>query len=259
MNDHPSHQASPVKVCGLQTVFGSAVIHDNLDLEVRRGEILGLVGASGTGKSVLLETILGLKRPDGGSVEIFGHDIADHSQRSAIRQRIGVLFQGGALFSALTVQENVEAPFHEHVHLPNSAVRDLAALKIKLAGLPDDAASKKPAELSGGMRKRAAIARAIALDPELLLLDEPTAGLDPIAAADFDDLIRGFRDALGLTVFMITHDLDSLYANCDRVAVLADQRVVAVASVAELEMSDHPWIRNYFGGRRGRALKERNR
>ncbi|WP_174292305.1 ABC transporter ATP-binding protein [Sphingomonas bacterium] len=248
--------APPIRVEGLRTAFGDTVIHDGLDLQVERGEIMGLVGGSGTGKSVLLNTILGLKRPDGGSVAIFGGDIHDPDQRAGIERRIGVMFQGGALFSALTVQENVEAPFIEHTDLPAEFVRDLAALKIKLAGLPDDAGAKRPAELSGGMRKRAGVARAIALDPDLLFLDEPTAGLDPIAAEEFDALIRRFRDALGLTVFMITHDLDSLYANCDRVAVLADGKVVAVAPIPELERSDNPWIKDYFGGPRGRAAKE---
>ncbi|WP_174279053.1 ABC transporter ATP-binding protein [Sphingomonas bacterium] len=251
-------EAPPIRVKGLRTAFGETVIHEGLDLEVERGEILGLVGGSGTGKSVLLNTILGLKRPEGGCVEIFGGDIHDPDARAQVERRIGVMFQGGALFSALSVQENVEAPFIEHTDLPHAFVRDLAALKIKLAGLPDDAGAKRPAELSGGMRKRAGVARAIALDPDILFLDEPTSGLDPMAAEEFDTLIRRFRDALGLTVFMITHDLDSLYAICDRVAVLAEKKVVAVAPPAELEKSDHPWIKEYFCGPRGRAAKEKH-
>lgn len=245
----------PIRVAGLRTAFGDNVIHDQLDLEVKAGEILGVIGGSGAGKSVLLNTILGLKAPDGGKVELFGHNVHDPAHQAEIERRIGVMFQGGALFSALTVQENVEAPFLEHARLPMTFVRKLAALKISLAGLPENAGAKKPSELSGGMRKRAGIARAIALDPELLFLDEPTAGLDPIGANEFDELVRTLRDALGLTVFMITHDLDTLYAICDRVAVLADRKVVAVAPVAELERSDHPWIRDYFQGPRGRAAK----
>ena len=251
-----SDDTPPVRVKGLRTAFGDKVIHDGLDLEVRRGEMLGLVGGSGSGKSVLLQTILGLKQPDAGSVELFGADPNDRDKAQAIRRRIGVMFQNGALFSALSVQENVEAPFLEHVDLPAEFVRDMAALKLKLVGLDDDVGPKRPAELSGGMRKRAGIARAIALDPDLLFLDEPTSGLDPIAAEEFDELIRRFRDVLGLTVVMITHDLDSLHADCDRVAVLADKKVVAVAPVGELEQSDQPFVKSFFGGSRGRAAKD---
>ncbi len=250
-----SAEDTPIRVAGLRTAFGDTVIHDDLDLEVRKGEILGLVGGSGTGKSVLLNTILGLKDPDGGKVELLGEDVhlADDVE---ISKRIGVLFQNGALFSQLTVQENVEAPFLEHLRLPYDLVRDLAALKIELVGLDEVAAAKRPSELSGGMRKRAGLARAIALDPQILFLDEPTAGLDPIAAEEFDALIRKLRDALAFTVLMITHDLDSLYAITDRVAVLADRKVVAVAPVRELEQSDHPWIRQYLSGPRGRAARK---
>ncbi|KQO12091.1 ABC transporter ATP-binding protein [Sphingomonas sp. Leaf242] len=251
------HDDVVVRVRGLRTAFGKAVIHDNLDLDVRRGEIIGLVGGSGTGKSVLLETILGLKTPDAGKVEVLGYDIHDDVGRLAVVSRIGVMFQNGALFSSLTVRENVEAPLIEHTRFPADFICGLAELKIRLAGLLDDAGLKKPSELSGGMRKRAGVARAIALDPELLFLDEPTAGLDPIGAAEFDDLIRRLRDALGLTVLMVTHDLDSLYAICDRVAVLADRKVAAIDTVARLEKSDHPWIKSYFGGPRGRAVQEK--
>jgi phospholipid/cholesterol/gamma-HCH transport system ATP-binding protein len=250
--------APPILVTGLRTAFGETVIHDQLDLRVDRSEILGVVGGSGTGKSVLLNTILGLKRPDGGTIEIFGRDVHVPGGQQEVARRAGVMFQQGALFSALTVQENVEAPLLEHTALPLGFVHRLAALKIRLAGLPERAGLLSPSELSGGMRKRAGIARAIALDPDILFLDEPTAGLDPIGASEFDQLIRDLRDALGLTVFMITHDLDTLYEICDRVAVLADRKVIAVAPVAELEGSDHPWIRRYFQGPRGRAAREKH-
>jgi len=248
-----------IRLRGVRTAFGSTVIHQDLDLDVRRGEIIGLVGGSGTGKSVLLETILGLKTPDGGSVEVLGCDIHDPVRRGTIVDRIGVMFQNGALFSSLTVRENVEAPLLEHTDFSRSFICGLAELKIRLSGLADDAGPKKPSELSGGMRKRAGVARAIALDPELLFLDEPTAGLDPIGAEEFDTLIRGLRDALGLTVFMVTHDLDSLYANCDRVAVLADRKVAAIDTLDVLEKSDHPWIKSYFSGPRGRAVQRKNK
>ncbi len=248
-----------ISVHGLRTSFGDKVVHDGLDLEVRHGEILGVVGGSGSGKSVLLNTLLGLKQPDRGEVLVFGRDVRDPASQIDIERRIGVLFQQGALFSSLTVQENVEAPFLEHTSLPMRFVRDLAALKIKLVGLPDDAGALRPAELSGGMRKRAGIARAIALDPELLFLDEPTSGLDPIGANAFDELVRSLRDAMGLTVFLITHDLATLHAICDRVAVIAEHKVIAIAPVAELETSQHPWIRDYFQGPRGRAATEGHR
>lgn len=247
----------PIRVKSLCTAFGDKVIHENLSLEVRRGEILGVVGGSGAGKSVLLNTVLGLKQPEGGSVEIFGRDIRDPEAQTEIERRIGVMFQQGALFSFLTVQENVEAPLLEHTNLKLDYVHDLARLKIKLAGLPDDTGALKPAELSGGMRKRAGVARAIALDPDILFLDEPTSGLDPISAGEFDDLIRTLRDALGFTMFMITHDLDTLYAICDRVAVVADKKIAAIAPIEELERSDHPWIRSYLLGPRGRAAKKK--
>jgi phospholipid/cholesterol/gamma-HCH transport system ATP-binding protein len=204
---------------------------------------------------VLLNSIIGLKTPEGGSVEIFSHDIADQSSEQAaeLERRTGVLFQQGALFSSLSVLDNVASPLVEHTGLSRSVIRELAEMKIAMVGLKPEAAHLKPAELSGGMRKRVGLARALALDPELLFLDEPTAGLDPIGAAAFDDLIRQLSDDLGLTVFMITHDLDSLYAITDQVAVLADKHVVAKAPVRELEKSDHPWIKEYFLGPRGRA------
>jgi len=246
--------APPVEVSGLVSRFGDQTIHDNLDLVVNRGEVLGVVGGSGTGKSVLLNTVIGLRQAQGGTVKIFGQDIryASSANWSAINRRWGVLFQQGALWSNLTVKENVSAPLFEHTDMLEDEIHELADLKIALAGLPHGAGAMKPAELSGGMIKRAGLARALALDPELLFLDEPTAGLDPISAAAFDELIRELADTLDLTVMMITHDLDSLYTTTDRVAVLADRKVVAVAPVRELEQSEHPWIRKYFGGPRGR-------
>lgn len=250
--------APPIEVRGLTSYFGDHVIHKDLDLTVMRGDVVGVVGGSGAGKSVLLNTIIGLKAPESGSVKIFGQDIryAKRRQWTAIERRWGVLFQQGALWSNLTVKENVAAPMYEHTDMPKSEVSELADLKIALAGLPGGAGALKPSELSGGMIKRAGLARALALDPELLFLDEPTSGLDPISAAAFDELIADLSDSLGLTVFMITHDLDSLYTITDKVAVLADKKVVAMGPVHELEKSDHPWIKSYFLGARGRASAE---
>lgn len=247
--------ANAVEVRGLRSQFGDHVVHQDLDLTLRRGEILGVVGGSGSGKSVLLNTIIGLKSPEAGTIRVFGQDQQRATRRewSGIEKSWGVLFQSGALFSNLTVRENVAAPMHEHTSLSRREIDELADLKIALVGLRPDAGDLKPAELSGGMRKRAGLARALAMDPELLFLDEPTAGLDPIGAAAFDELILELSRSLTLTVFMITHDLDSLYAITDRVAVLADKQVVATAPVKELERSDHPWIREYFLGPRGRA------
>ena len=243
-----------IQVRGLRNQFGDQIIHDNLDLDVRRGEVLGVVGGSGTGKSVLLRTIVGLNRPRAGTIKVFGEDITAMSdvERLHIQQRWGVLFQDGALFSSLTVAQNVEVPFKEHTVLRHDVIEELAAIKVDLVGLPPDAGGKFPSELSGGMRKRAGLARALALDPEILFLDEPTAGLDPIGAAAFDQLIRNLQQSLGLTVFMVTHDLDSLAAICDRIAVLIDKRVI-VDTMANLMKVDHPWIRDYFHGPRGRA------
>lgn len=247
-----------IEVRGLKTAFGTHVIHDGLNLEVRRGEIIGLVGGSGTGKSVLMNTMIGLKRPDAGEIFYNGRALGKmaDSERARLESHWGVLFQGGALFSALTVRENVMAPMREHTDLPRSLMAELADMKIALTGLGPEAPSKFPSELSGGMRKRAGLARALALDPDVLFLDEPTAGLDPIGASAFDSLIRELRDALGLTVFIVTHDLDTLFAICDRVAVLAEKRCVAVAPIEELLQNDHPWIREYFGGPRGRAAHQ---
>ena len=247
-----------VEVRGLLSQFGDRVIHENLDLDLERGEVLGVVGGSGSGKTVLLNSIIGLKEPEGGTIRIFGHDRAEltKAQESDIERRTGVLFQQGALFSSLNVIDNVAAPLIEHTGLSKEVIRELAEMKIAMVGLKPEAHHLKPAELSGGMRKRVGLARALALDPELLFLDEPTAGLDPIGAGAFDDLIRQLSNDLGLTVFMITHDLDSLYAITDKVAVVADRRIVAKAPVRELERSDHPWIREYFLGPRGRAGKK---
>ena len=243
-----------IRVRGLITRFGTQVVHDRLDLDVRRGEILALVGGSGTGKSVLLHTMIGLKRPEGGAVEIFGENLwaASIAERRAIQRRWGVLFQNGALFSSMTVAQNIRVPMSENVRLPPKLIGDLIRVKISMVGLPADAGAKYPSELSGGMRKRAALARALALDPEIVFLDEPTAGLDPIAAAGFDSLIRDLQQSLNLTVVLVTHDLDTLAAITDRIAVLVDKRII-VGTMDELLANPHPWIRSYFHGPRGRA------
>ncbi len=262
MNSSEPHEEPAVVVEGLKNVFGSHVVHDGLDLVVRRGEILGVVGGSGTGKSVLLRSIIGLQPPTEGHIEVLGAEVSEERDPDEIdvRSRWGVLFQGGALFSTLTVAENIEVPLREfHPEIGDELRREIALYKIKLAGLPEDAADKYPSELSGGMRKRAGLARALALDPELLFLDEPTAGLDPIGAAAFDELTRELQDTLGHTVFLITHDLDTLYEICDRVAVLADKRVIAVGTIPELLALDHPWIQEYFNGPRGRAAQSAQR
>jgi len=255
----PSDADAPIiRVRGVVNRFGEQLVHDGIDLDVRRGEILGVVGGSGTGKSVLMRSILALRKPDAGEIQVLGVDASseDAEDRRHIERNTGVLFQDGALFSSLTVGENVQVPLKEYyADLPDSLRYELSLLKIKLAGLPAEALDKLPSELSGGMRKRAGLARALALDPPLLFLDEPTAGLDPVGAAAFDDLIRTLQQALGLTVFLITHDLDTLYAICDRVAVLADSKLLAVAPVKELEDLDHPWVQEYFNGPRGRAAR----
>ena len=251
-------QDFPIVVEGLRNVFGEHVIHDDLSLHVRRGEIIGVVGGSGTGKSVLMRSIIGLQQPAAGSISVLGQSITDPDGEAEfdIRSRWGVLFQGGALFSTLTVAENVEVPLREfYPEIPDELRHEIARFKVMLSGLPEEAASKYPSELSGGMKKRAGIARALALDPELLFLDEPTAGLDPIGAAAFDRLTRELQETLGLTVFLITHDLDTLHEICDRVAVLADKRVIAVGTIPELLALDHPWIQEYFNGPRGRAAE----
>ncbi len=245
-----------ISVRGLVNKFGNSTVHDGLDLDVRPGEILGVVGGSGTGKSVLMRSIIGLQMPSAGEIHVFGQSMLDREEHHTtdIRKRWGVLFQGGALFSTLTVAENIELPLREfYPRLDKTLLDEIAAYKVTMTGLPADAGPKYPSELSGGMKKRAGLARALALDPELLFLDEPTAGLDPIGAAAFDTLTRQLQRTLGLTVFLITHDLDTLYAICDRVAVLADKKVIAVGTIAELLALDHPWIQEYFNGPRGRA------
>ncbi|HXH15135.1 MAG TPA: ABC transporter ATP-binding protein [Sphingomonas sp.] len=247
---------SIITIRGLSNSFGDQQIHDGLDLELRQGEILGVVGGSGTGKSVLMRSIIGLQTPDEGEIDVLGENMVgrDDLEAKNIRRRWGILFQNGALFSTLTVAENVQVPIREYFPFIKPPLLDeIASYKIAMSGLSADAGPKYPSELSGGMRKRAGLARALALDPELLFLDEPTAGLDPIGAAAFDELIVNLKQRLELTVFLITHDLDTLYAICDRVAVLSDKKVVAVGTIEELLALDHPWIQDYFNGPRGRA------
>ena len=246
----------PIEVSGLVNRFGDQTIHDDLSLQVKRGEIIGVVGGSGTGKSVLMRSIIGLQTPSAGEISVFGKNItsAEPDEVLGVRNRWGVLFQGGALFSTLTVGENVEVPLKQfYPELSDEVCAEIARYKVLMSGLPEEAVKKFPSELSGGMKKRAGLARALALDPELLFLDEPTAGLDPIGAAAFDRLIEALQETLGLTVFLITHDLDTLHEICDRVAVLADRKVIAIDTVPNLMRYDHPWIQEYFNGPRGRA------
>ncbi len=247
-----------VQVRGLCNRFGQQSVHENLDLDIHHGEILAVVGGSGTGKSVLLRSIVGLRRPSAGSVQVLGENLQalDDTQRARVERRMGVLFQQGALFSSLTVAENIALPLIEHAGLKRPAAERLAQVKIGLAGLPSNAGGKYPSELSGGMIKRAALARALALDPDLLFLDEPTAGLDPIGAAAFDQLILTLRDALGLSVFLVTHDLDTLYTIADRVAVLSAKRVLVADNLENVAATDNPWIHDYFHGPRGRAAEQ---
>ncbi|WP_380872824.1 ABC transporter ATP-binding protein [Sphingomonas sp. DBB INV C78] len=245
-----------IRVRGLKNAFGDQVVHEGLDLDVHRGEIIGVVGGSGTGKSVLMRSIIGLQTPVAGEVTVFGEPMIgrEETEATTVRRRWGVLFQNGALFSTLTVAENVEVPLREYYpQLSEQLLDEIAAYKVCMSGLAPEAGPKFPSELSGGMRKRAGLARALALDPELLFLDEPTAGLDPIGAAAFDELLKDLQETLDLTVFLITHDLDTLHAICDRVAVLADRKVIAVGTIPELLALDHPWIQEYFNGPRGRA------
>jgi phospholipid/cholesterol/gamma-HCH transport system ATP-binding protein len=244
-----------IKLRGIRNQFGRQVVHEDLDLDVYRGEILGVVGGSGTGKSVLLRTIAGLQRPAAGSVDVLGTDVlnADEDTRQKLESRWGVMFQDGALFSSLTVRENVEVPMRAIPGLDPQIRGDLADLKISMVGLQYLAGDKYPSELSGGMRKRAGLARALALDPDIVFLDEPTAGLDPIGASAFDQLIRGLSHSLGLTVFLVTHDLDTLHATCDRIAVLAERKVLVTGSMADMLKVDHPWVHEYFHGPRARA------
>ena len=247
--------APPVEARGILSQFGPNVIHENLDFRVNNREIIGLVGGSGAGKSVLMNTLLGLKQQEGGVVRYYGQDRRSLSpdQRQSINNQIGVLFQGGALFSSLTVRENIMVPLRQHANLPLKLMRNLADMKIHMVGLPATAATLFPSDLSGGMKKRAGLARALALDPSILYLDEPTAGLDPIGASAFDELILGLREAMDLTVIMITHDLDSLFRICDRVAVLVDKHIAINDSLPKVMAYDHPWVAEYFGGERARA------
>jgi len=246
---------SPVEVRNLRTQFGDNVVHENLDFKVGSGKILGLVGGSGSGKTVLMNTLLGLKEPDGGGVYYFGRDRYDLSkaERQSLNNEKGVLFQGGALFSSMTVRQNIMVPLREHTDLPVPLMRELADMKIHMVGLPAHAATLYPSDLSGGMKKRAGLARALALDPKLLFLDEPTAGLDPIGASAFDRLILELREAMGLTILMITHDLDSLFTICDSVSVLVDKRIAITDTLQNVINHPHPWIQEYFGGPRARA------
>lgn len=257
MSGEDSAAGPAVRIRGLVNRFGTQVVHQGLDLDVRRGEILGVVGGSGSGKSVLMRSILGLRAPQGGRIEVLGSRVDGGGEAlRALRRHTGVLFQDGALFSSLTVRENVEVPLvTHHPELDERLRLELARLRIWLVGLPTAACGKYPSELSGGMRKRAGLARALALDPELLFLDEPTAGLDPIGAAAFDDLLRTLTDALDLTVFLITHDLDTLYGICDRIAVIGDRRVLVCDRLDEVKAFDHPWVRDYFHGPRARRAQ----
>ncbi|RUO36642.1 ABC transporter ATP-binding protein [Aliidiomarina sanyensis] len=245
---------SVIEIRGLRNQFGHHVVHDQLDLTLPRGEILGVVGGSGAGKSVLLRSIVGLQKPASGHIEVLGIDVqkASSRERLALERRTGVLFQSGALFSSMTVVENVAMPLIEHEHLRKSDALELARMKLALVGLPGHAGDLQPAELSGGMVKRAALARSLALEPELLFLDEPTAGLDPIGAAAFDELIVTLRDALGLTVFLVTHDLDTLYQACDRIAVIGEKKILIHDTLSQVASFDHPWVHDYFHGPRGR-------
>ena len=245
-----------IRVHDLVVGFGERLILKHLDLDVYRGEILGFVGPSGQGKSVLTRTILGLVPKREGVIEVFGENLDDLSPkaRQDVERRWGVLFQQGALFSALTVRQNVQVPMREYLDLSDRLLDELAMLKIEMVGLKPDAADKLPSELSGGMIKRAALARALALDPEILFLDEPTSGLDPIGAGEFDELIATLQRTLGLTVFMVTHDLDSLYTVCDRIAALGDGRIIAQGPIDAMLASEDPWVRSYFHGKRARAV-----
>ena len=245
-----------LSVKDLTVGFGSNVVLDKLNLDIYRGEILGFVGASGTGKSVLMRTVLRLLPRRSGSIEILGveYDAVSEEERMALDMRLGVLFQHGALFSALTVKENIQVPMREYLNLPQELMDELARLKIDMVGLAPEAADKFPSELSGGMIKRAALARALALDPDLVFLDEPTSGLDPIGAAEFDNLIAKLRDTLGLTVYMVTHDLDSLFSVCDRIAVLGKKKVLVEGTIEDMLACDDEWVKSYFQGKRARSI-----
>jgi phospholipid/cholesterol/gamma-HCH transport system ATP-binding protein len=246
---------------GIDVSFGRTQVLKDLSLDVYRGEILGFVGASGAGKSVLLRTILGLNKKQAGTIKVFGVDLdkASDAERMLVDMRLGVLFQHGALFSALTVKENIQIPMREYLDLPQKLMDELARLKIELVGLAPDAADKYPSELSGGMIKRAALARALSLDPDLVFLDEPTSGLDPIGASEFDELVAKLRDTMGLTVYMVTHDLDSLFSACDRIAVLGNKKVLIQGTIEDMLASEEPWVKSYFRGKRARQLDLKTR
>jgi phospholipid/cholesterol/gamma-HCH transport system ATP-binding protein len=253
----PSSGTEPViRLRGLEVAFDDKVILSHLDLDIMRGEILGVIGASGSGKSVLTRTILGLVPKRSGTIEIFGQDIDPllEAERRMMEQRCGVMFQQGALFSSLTITENIQLPMRECLSLSPGLLDEMAMLKLEMVGLPRDAAGKYPAQLSGGMTKRAALARALALDPEILFLDEPTSGLDPIAADAFDQLILTLKASLNLTVMMITHDLSTLHTACDRIAAIAGGKIVAIGTLQDLLSSQHPWVKAYFAGERGRTI-----
>ena len=254
--EQAGHEEIVLSASEITVAFGDNVILDGLSLDIRRGEILGFVGASGSGKSVLLRTILGLVRKRSGTIRLFGIDVekASDTERLAIDMRLGVLFQQGALFSALTVLENVQVPMREYLDLPRKLMDELALLKIELVGLSPNDSGKYPSELSGGMIKRAALARALALDPDIVFLDEPTSGLDTISAAEFDELVVKLRDTMGLTVYMVTHDLDSLFTTCDRVAVLGRKKVLVEGTIEDMLKSEEPWVKSYFRGKRARQL-----
>ncbi|MFN3547249.1 MAG: ABC transporter ATP-binding protein [Mesorhizobium sp.] len=245
-----------LSVRDVSVAFGEQVVLDKLSLDVYRGEILGFVGASGSGKSVLLRTVLGLNRKQNGTIKLFGIDTDNvtEAQRTNIDMRLGMLFQHGALFSGLSVLENVQVPMREYLSLPGKLMDELARLKIELVGLPANAADKFPSQLSGGMIKRAALARALALDPAIVFLDEPTSGLDPIGAAEFDELVAKLRDTMGLTVYMVTHDLDSLFSVCDRVAVLGQKKVLVEGPISYMLTVEEPWVKSYFRGKRARQI-----
>jgi phospholipid/cholesterol/gamma-HCH transport system ATP-binding protein len=254
MSNGGKRDEAVIRIRGLVNAFNGKVIHDHLDLDVMKGEVLGVVGGSGTGKSVLLRSIIGLNRPVEGSIKVFGIETADMSAEDikGLQMRWGVLFQGGALFSSQTVAENIQVPLRRYTHMSQDLMDEIAAMKLALVGLPADTAQKYPSELSGGMTKRAGLARALALDPELLFLDEPTSGLDPISAGQFDELVRSLQQGLGLTVFMVTHDIDSLRSVTDRIAVLVNKKI-KVGTIKTLVHDSDPWIHEYFAGARGRA------
>lgn len=243
---------------GITVGFGDTLILEDLDIDLKAGEVLGVVGASGTGKSVLLRSIVGLLPRRSGIVKVYGqdYDSAEHAVQEAVDRRWGVLFQNGALFSALTVKQNVQVPMREHLRLPQGLMDELARIKIEMVGLPSDAADKFPSELSGGMIKRASLARALSLDPDIVFLDEPTSGLDPISAAEFDELLKKLCKTLALSAFMVTHDLDSLYAACDRIAVIGNKKVMVEGGLPDMLAFDDPWVQDYFRGKRARRLNE---